>query len=80
MGVRWYSGQTVSMGSSDYFASERKPYRFELAPGCNLSQVLSISSSNKVHFAWFYDGTVSEGTIDNFDIGGAPKKFKVDSA
>lgn len=66
----WYKDGTVSTSSSaskhrsgNYMTNKR--YRFRLAPGKSIHDLITISTNDNMHFAWYKDSTVSAGASHN---------------
>ncbi len=77
----WFKDGTVSMGQYSRTPAKisltngRSPYRFVLAPGKTMEDVLCISSNSDMHFAWYKDGTVSAGKSTNLANERSPYRF-----
>ena len=70
----YYSDGTFTAGSTKDLASKRKPAKYVLTPsctpagGCTPTDVVGIGldETNRMAFAWYRNGTVTAGTIENF--------------
>lgn len=80
----WYDDGTHSRGTFDRLGAVTRdddgaPLQVALPPGYSIEDVVGVGidkATGDVH-VWYGDGTVSTGTLFDFDVRQAPRPFKV---